>query len=66
MTKRVHVLVPKPKSKFQKVQCKECSAENILYSHVTTTVTCKSCGNIIAEPTGSVAKIHGTVLGILE
>jgi small subunit ribosomal protein S27e len=64
--KRNHIAIPKPKSKFQKVQCKECSAENVLYSHVTTVVTCKSCGNIIAEPTGSVAKIYGTVLGSLE
>jgi small subunit ribosomal protein S27e len=64
--KKSHILVPKPKSKFQKVLCKECNAENILFSHVTTTVTCKSCGNVIAEPTGSVAKIHGTVSSILE
>jgi small subunit ribosomal protein S27e len=64
--KRNHIAIPKPKSKFQKVQCKECSAENVLYSHVTTVVTCKSCGNIIAEPTGSIAKIFGTVLGSLE
>jgi len=64
--KKGHILIPKPRSKFQKVQCKECSAENILYSHVTSTVTCKSCGNVIAEPTGSIAKINGTVSGVLE
>jgi small subunit ribosomal protein S27e len=64
--KKTHILVPKPRSAFQKVQCKECSAENILFSHVTIIVTCKSCGNVIAEPTGSVAKIHGTVSSILE
>jgi small subunit ribosomal protein S27e len=64
--KKSHILIPKPRSKFQRVQCKECSAENILFSHVTTTVTCKSCGNVIAEPTGSVAKIYGTVSSILE
>ena len=64
--KRNHIPIPKPKSRFQKVQCKECSAENVLYSHVTSVVTCKSCGNTIAEPTGSVAKIFGTVLGSLE
>ena len=64
--KRSHILVPKPKSKFQKVQCKECNAENILYSHVSSVVTCKSCGNVIAESTGSVAKIFGTVSGTLE
>lgn len=64
--KKNHILIPKPRSKFQKVQCKECSAENILFSHVSTVVTCKSCGNTIAEPTGAVAKIHGTVSGVLE
>jgi len=64
--KKEHILIPTPGSKFQKVKCKECEEENIVYSHASTQVTCKSCGNVIAEPTGSRAIIHGKVLGSAE
>ena len=64
--KKDHVLVPEPNSKFQKVKCKECDGENIIFSHASTHVTCKSCGNVIAEPTGAVASIHGKVSEISE
>jgi len=64
--KKAHILIPEPSSKFLKVSCKECSEENIVYSHATTKVTCKSCGNVIAEATGSHAKINGKILGSAE
>ena len=64
--KRSQVLIPKPGSKFQKVQCKECSEESVVYSHVSTVVTCKACGNTLAEPTGSIALINGKILGSAE
>ncbi len=64
--KKGQTLIPKPNSKFQRVQCKECSEESVVYSHVASTVTCKSCGNVLAEPTGSVAKINGKILGSAE
>lgn len=64
--KREHIVMPEPKSVFQKVSCSECQEENIVYSHVSSEVTCKACGNIIAKPTGSKAKIFGTVLGSVE
>jgi small subunit ribosomal protein S27e len=64
--KKHHILVPEPKSKFQKVKCKECNEESIIYSHVTTVVQCIHCGNVLAEPTGSIAKIKGDILGSAE
>ena len=64
--KKGQILIPKPSSKFQKVQCKECNEESVVYSHVATDVTCKSCGNILAESTGSRAKINGKILGSAE
>jgi len=33
---------------------------------LSSQVTCNSCGNTIAEPTGSVAKISGKVSGSAE
>ena len=64
--KRSHILIPKPGSKFQRVQCKECAEESVVYSHVSTIVTCKACGNTLAEPTGSIAVINGKILGSAE
>ena len=61
--KKEHTLIPEPRSKFQKVNCNECNEENIVYSHASSHVTCKSCGNVIAEPTGAKALLHGKVSG---
>ena len=64
--KKEHILIPQPSSKFQKVKCKECDEENIVFSHASSAVTCKSCGNVIAEPTGSVAILYGEISGSAE
>ncbi len=64
--KKEHVLIPEPNSKFLKVNCKECEKGNIVYSHASTSVSCKSCGNVIAESTGSKARIIGEISGTAE
>ena len=64
--KRTHVSIPKPNSKFNKVNCNECGEQQVVYSHVTTSITCNSCGNIIAEATGSLAKLNGKISGSAE
>ena len=64
--KKNHISIPKPNSKFHKVICKECNEENIIFSHVAIVVTCRSCGNSIASPTGATSKIHGRISGSSE
>jgi small subunit ribosomal protein S27e len=64
--KKERILIPEPSSKFFKVNCKECEEENIVYSHASTAVTCKSCGNIIAKPTGSKSQILGKISETLK
>ena len=64
--KKEHVLIPEPSSKFLKVNCKESEKENIVYSHASTSVTCKSFGNVIAEPSGSKARMLGKISGTAE
>ena len=64
--RRERILIPEPSSKFLKVNCKECEEENIVYSHASTSVMCKSCGNIIAKPTGSKAQIIGKISETLK
>ena len=64
--KKQHILIPEPTSKFLKINCKECEKEHSIFSHASTSVTCKSCGNVIAEPTGSKARISGKISGTVE
>ncbi len=64
--KKDHIEIPKPASKFQKVDCSECGEQQIVYSHASTTVACNSCGNTIAEATGSKAIINGKISGSAE
>ncbi len=55
--KKRKILVPQPRSKFLKIECKVCGAENIVFSHATFPVRCKVCGTILVKPTGGKAKI---------
>jgi len=64
--KKDHIEIPKPLSKFQKVNCNECGELQVVYSHASQAVVCNSCGNNIAEPTGSRAKINGKISGSAE
>jgi len=64
--KKDHIGIPKPSSKFQKVNCNECGELQIVYSHASTQVACNSCGNSILEPTGSKAQINGKISGSAE
>jgi small subunit ribosomal protein S27e len=64
--KKDHIEIPKPSSIFHKVDCSECGEQQVVYSHASTIIACNSCGNNIAEPTGSKAKINGKISGSAE
>ena len=64
--KREHIEIPVPSSKFQKISCKECNEIQVIFSHAASEVTCNSCGNIIAKPTGGIARIQGKISGNAE
>ncbi len=55
--KKRKIPIPMPKSRFYKVVCKNCGAENVVFSHATYRARCKVCGIQIVEPTGGRAKI---------
>lgn len=46
-------------SKFMKVRCKECSNEQVVFSHSTMRVKCLKCNAILMEPTGGKAVLVG-------
>jgi len=55
-----------PQSRFIKVRCAKCKNEQIIFSSVSSTVTCLVCESILATPTGGKAKIAARVLEVLE
>ena len=64
--KKDHIEIPVPSSQFQNISCNECDEIQVIYSHASTKVACNSCGNTIAEPTGSKAIMNGKVSSSAE
>lgn len=54
------------KSKFVKVRCEKCKNEQVIFNKATTTVKCLVCGEVLAEPKASIAKLKGRVLEVLN
>jgi len=51
-------------SKFLRVRC-ECGNEQNIFGNASSIVRCVVCDRVIAEPTGSRAKINGKILKVL-
>ena len=61
-----NILIPKPNSAFLNIQCSKCGENNIIYSHTTSNIYCKSCNELLAERSGGKAKINGNLTGTLD
>ena len=57
--------IPVPRSRFLRVKCPKCGAVHIVFDRAATVVKCRSCGEVIALPTGGKAKILGEVVEVL-
>jgi small subunit ribosomal protein S27e len=64
--KRESMMMPKPRSSFLSVQCTKCGEKTVVFSHTTVNISCKSCGELLAECSGSKANIIGKVLEALD
>jgi small subunit ribosomal protein S27e len=64
--KRESMMMPKPRSSFLSVQCTKCGEKTVVFSHTTVNISCKSCGELLAESSGSKAHIIGKVLEALD
>jgi len=53
------------KSKYLKVKCGECGNEQNVFGNSASIVKCLMCDKVLAEPTGSRAKIYGKILKVL-
>lgn len=62
MSEDLEKYIPKPKSKFLKVKCKNCGNQMIIFSHASRNVYCILCGELLAKPTGGKAEILGEII----
>ncbi|MHB8396479.1 MAG: 30S ribosomal protein S27e [Thermoplasmataceae archaeon] len=49
--------------KFVKIKCRDCSNEQIIFSRISTKVSCSVCGSTLAEPTGGLLATYGEYVG---
>ena len=61
--KKDHIEIPVPSSSFYKLECSECSEQQVVYSHATTPVFCNQCGSPLASSSGSKARLAGQIKG---
>jgi small subunit ribosomal protein S27e len=64
--RRENILIPKPKSNFLSVQCASCHEKHVIFSHATSDINCKSCGNPISKKTGGKSTILGENISVLD
>lgn len=59
-------VVPKPESRFLKVQCLKCKNEQIIFNKAAKDVKCLVCDNTLAEVTGGKSIIKSKILKVLS
>lgn len=51
---------PPKRGTFARVECNDCSHEQVVFGRSATAVTCQVCGSPLATPTGGITKFEGT------
>ena len=59
-------LVKQPKTRFLKVECKNCKKTQNIFGTPSNVVKCNSCGEVLAKPTGGKTNIRSKILEVLE
>ncbi|MHA1896769.1 MAG: 30S ribosomal protein S27e [Promethearchaeota archaeon] len=59
-------LIPKPKSRFLKIQCLNCASTQIVFGCASTEVRCHSCQKVLIQPTGGKARILTKISEVLS
>jgi small subunit ribosomal protein S27e len=52
-------------SKFIRVRCSKCKADQIIFGKASSRVKCTQCNGTLAEPSGGKAKIRARVEEVL-
>ena len=63
--KKKDQIVPKPKSRFLRIKCLNCGAEQIVFGCATSTVHCIVCEKELTQSTGGKARILTKITEVL-
>jgi small subunit ribosomal protein S27e len=55
-----------PKSKFLKVKCNDCSAEQVIFGSAASSAKCLVCGKTLVHSTGGKAKVTAKIIQVLD
>ena len=58
-------IIPKPKSRFLRIKCLNCGAEQIVFGCSTTEVKCVVCEKQLVQSTGGKARILTKITEVL-
>ena len=53
-------------SKFLKIKCPDCANESVLFTKLSSSVSCQFCGSSLASSTGGVANITAEIVEELD
>ncbi|MHA1675450.1 MAG: 30S ribosomal protein S27e [Promethearchaeota archaeon] len=65
MNKKKDELVPKPKSRFLRIKCLNCGAEQIVFGCASIEVKCFVCEKQLVQSTGGKARILTKISEVL-
>ncbi|MEM2930552.1 MAG: 30S ribosomal protein S27e [Thermoproteota archaeon] len=54
----------KPKSRFLRVRCSQCSNEQIVFERPATNIKCRVCGRTVVKSTGGKGKVSGETVEV--
>ncbi|MFX0174451.1 MAG: 30S ribosomal protein S27e [Candidatus Hodarchaeota archaeon] len=57
--------IPQPRSHFLKVSC-ECGNIQEIFSHASSTIECRVCKKVLAEPRSGKVILYGEVIEVLD
>ncbi|MBD3193101.1 MAG: 30S ribosomal protein S27e [Candidatus Heimdallarchaeota archaeon] len=55
-------IIPRPQSKFLKVECPDCNKVQRVFNHANTEVRCLVCNCLLAKPSSGKCKIFGKIV----
>ena len=64
--KKKETLVPEPKSRFLRIKCLNCGAEQVIFGCATIEVKCYVCDKQLVQSTGGKARVLTKIKEVLS
>lgn len=64
--RKSHKILAPVTTRFVRVKCLDCSAEQVTFNRVAVRVNCQVCGATLVEPTGGLSRFRGELVAELD